>query len=386
MGVKMGSILTYSFSFGGIFMLGHEKYFPASRMSDQALCYLTLFSVLLVLSFGGGCSNGDLSSGSGPQAPVILDFSANPATITTNSTTLTWSVEGATKIDIDHGVGEVTGTTSTHVNPTATTIYTLTASNAVGSNTAQTTVTVALTGTIRIAYLHHSTGGNVWSGGVPEFFDTYNTDHGTDYQIGEHNYPDTGGGYPWANYPHDYWNLWVNHTGTSQDRGELNLDQLAAQYDVIMFKHCFPVSNIQSDSDCGTASVSSECKSVANYQAQYEALKVRMHGFPNKKFVVWTGAALIQGATTQEEAGRARDFFNWVKTTWDVPGDNIFVWDFWSLETTGSGAGLYLNPDFSAGDSHPNASFCETVAPYIAQRIIDVIEGRGDSGSITGEE
>ena len=32
--------------------------------------------------------------------------------------------------------------------------------------------------------------------------------------------------YPWANYPYDYWNLWVKHTGSSRDRGELNLDDL----------------------------------------------------------------------------------------------------------------------------------------------------------------
>ena len=70
--------------------------------------------------------------------------------------------------------------------------------------------------------------------------------------------------YPWANYPYDYWNLWVNHTGSSQDRGEPNLDQLTASYDVIVFKHCFPVSGIGPDSDCSPASVASQTKTIAN--------------------------------------------------------------------------------------------------------------------------
>lgn len=252
------------------------------------------------------------------------------------------------------------------------------------------TVTALPAGVVRIAYLHHSTGGNIWAGGIPAFFTSYNTAHSTQYQITSITYPDTGGGYPWANYPYDYWNLWVNHTGTSQDRGELNLDQIAANYDVIMFKHCFPVSGIGPDS--GTASVSSSYKSIANYKLQYAALKARMkNDFPTKKFILWTGAALTKGSISGTDAEklviaqRAQDFFNWVKTTWDEPGDNIFIWDFYALET--AGAVPYMNDAYAnaLNDSHPNGAFSSTVAPYISQRIVDVIEGRGDTGSITGQ-
>ncbi len=67
-----------------------------------------------------------------------------------------------------------------------------------------------------------------------------------------------------------------------------------------------------------------------------------------------------------------------VKTTWDEPGDNIYVWDFRDLET---GGGLYLLPEnaVSTSDSHPNPTFAASAAPLIGQRIIDVIEGRGDN-------
>ncbi len=236
---------------------------------------------------------------------------------------------------------------------------------------------------VRVAYLHHSTGGNVWAGGVPRFIKGHNARQGTWYQITPITYPSTRGGYPWANYPWDYWNLWVNHTGERQDRGELNLDQLAADHDVIVFKHCFPVSGIAPDSASSPPSVESQARTVANYKLQYEALRMRMREYPSKKFIVWTGAALTQRSTTEAEAERAREFFDWVKATWDEPGDNVFVWDFHALETDG---GLYLKSSHAAspGDSHPNHFFSGKAAPLLGRRIVDVIEGRGDTGSLTG--
>lgn len=234
----------------------------------------------------------------------------------------------------------------------------------------------------RIAYLHHSTGGAIWDGGVQGFIEDWNGSHGTRYVITGITYPLTTGGYPWANYPYDYWNLWVSFTGTSRDRGELNLDDLAASYDVIVLKHCFPVSAIAADT--GTPSVSSSARTAENYRLQYAALKARLRRFPTKRFVVWTGAALTQASTTAAQAQRARDFFAWVKGTWDEPGDNIFVWDFFEIETAG---GLYLLDTWAASpsDSHPNATLAALAAPLIGRRIVDVIEGRGDVGSLTGQ-
>jgi hypothetical protein len=75
--------------------------------------------------------------------PSIFSFSASPANIGTGeSSLLSWSVSGATSLSISPGVGAVTGS-STTVTPATTTQYTLTAANASGTVTAQTTVTVA---------------------------------------------------------------------------------------------------------------------------------------------------------------------------------------------------------------------------------------------------
>ncbi len=76
-----------------------------------------------------------------PNAPTAT-FTASPTTITAgSSSTLSWTTSGATSVSIDQGIGVVTGT-SVIVSPTATTTYTLTATNSVGSVTKSVTVTV----------------------------------------------------------------------------------------------------------------------------------------------------------------------------------------------------------------------------------------------------
>lgn len=229
-----------------------------------------------------------------------------------------------------------------------------------------------------IIFLHHSTGDNIWNGGVAAWFDNYNASNSTNYQISEQAFPKDSP-YGWNNYPYDYWNIWVNHAGTSEYQDEPTLEILSQSYGVIIFKHCFPVSYIEEDAG---ADITSDYKSQENYKLQYNALKIKMQSFPDTKFIVWTGAALIQNETDSAHAQRAQDFFNWVKNTWDEDNDNIYVFDFYSLETEGS---LYMKSANSAGDSHPNETFSAKVAPLFSQRTINVINGLGDTTSLTGE-
>ena len=234
------------------------------------------------------------------------------------------------------------------------------------------------TGRVRIILLHHSTGECIWNGGVEAWFAAYNQAHGTDYRITEQAFPKSEP-YGWNNYPYDYWNIWVRHAGATAYMTEPTLEMLTQQYDVIVFKHCFPVSAVEEDT--GSADVTSEDKRAENYKLQYAALKEKLHQFPNTRFILWTGAALLQSETDEASAGRARAFFDWVRQTWDTSGDNIFVWDFRTIETDG---GLYLKAEYGSGDSHPNETFSRRAAPMFCQRVVDVIGGAGDSGSITG--
>lgn len=76
--------------------------------------------------------------------PTINYFTAEPSTITSGQfATLRWSVDGATTVEIDNGIGQVSPNGRRAVNPTATTQYTITATNDGGTVTAQTTVTVS---------------------------------------------------------------------------------------------------------------------------------------------------------------------------------------------------------------------------------------------------
>ncbi|MFZ5802042.1 MAG: hypothetical protein ACOY3K_02870 [Candidatus Omnitrophota bacterium] len=233
---------------------------------------------------------------------------------------------------------------------------------------------------VRMVLLHHSTGENVWNGGVGEWFTGYNEREGKNYQITERAFPKDSP-YGWENYPYDYWNLWVRHAGMKPFKEEPTLELLTRDYDVIVWKHCFPVSDIEEDT--GSPDIGSAEKRIENYKLQYEALKEKMRQFPAQRFVVWTGAAQVKSSTTPEQAARAKAFFEWVRSEWDEKGDNIYVWDFRELETEG---GLYVKPAYAAGreDSHPNETFSRRVAPLLAQRIVSVIQGTGDETDIKG--
>ncbi len=230
----------------------------------------------------------------------------------------------------------------------------------------------------RILFLHHSTGGCIWDGGVKAWFDAYNAAHKTRYEITEQIFPKDSP-YGWNNYPYDYWNIWVKHAGSRPYQDEPTLEMLTPKYDVIIFKHCYPVSAIEPDA--GKGDVAGEEKRIANYKLQYEALKKKLREFPKTRFIVWTGAALVKHETDEEAARRAKAFFEWVRKDWDERGDNIFLWDFQTLETED---GLYLKDPYASGDSHPNERFSKMAAPLFCQRIVDVIHGRGDTADVTG--
>jgi hypothetical protein len=101
------------------------------------------FVVFALLLAAGGCVPGVPITG---EQLVITSFNANPLSIAPGeSSTLTWAVEGANHVEIDPGVGSVALNGSRVVTPSATTVYTLVASNAAGK-TASVTVHVVVSG------------------------------------------------------------------------------------------------------------------------------------------------------------------------------------------------------------------------------------------------
>ena len=107
--------------------------------------YRMTAAALTQSSISGTSAQVTIAPNSLPSPPTVTSFSASPSSITAgNSTTLSWSVSGATSLSIDQGVGIQSSLTtgSVSVTPLATTTYTLTATNSAGTVTAQTAVFV----------------------------------------------------------------------------------------------------------------------------------------------------------------------------------------------------------------------------------------------------
>jgi hypothetical protein len=236
----------------------------------------------------------------------------------------------------------------------------------------------------KIIFLHHSTGKSIWLGrtnryinkltgrsDVLSYFRNYNKENNTDLQIEECVFPKKVP-YGWKNYPYDYYNIWVRNAGEIPYLEEPTLEILTKKYDVIIFKHCYPVSKISEDT--GAPDIDSDIKRLENYKLQYNSLKNKMHEFPENKFIVWTPAVMLSTRLKEDEAKRTYEFSKWITDEWDEKGDNIFIWDFYGYETEG---GLYLPDKYADGtdNSHPNKDFAAKMSPVFCKFIIDVIDG-----------
>jgi len=236
----------------------------------------------------------------------------------------------------------------------------------------------------KIIFLHHSTGGGVYNeGNVAKWFQNYNNQNGTAYNIIERSYPNTP--YPWENYPYDFWNLWINGACNNNSPAVECMDKITQNFDVIIFKHCYPGADVLADQ--GNASVGSKRKSLENYKLQYRALRTLMDSYPNNKFIVWTLAPLHQNATTVENASRARQFVEWVKNEWLTEDQksypNIYVFDFFGLAAELSTSPINGKPNclkylyegsHSGSDSHPNSLANKTIGSQFAQFVVDAIK------------
>lgn len=252
-----------------------------------------------------------------------------------------------------------------------------------------------------IIFLHHSTGNVIWNGSedsflkkvidkitgsylageLPSLIRKYNRSSGSNYNIEERFFPKADP-YGWENYPYDYYNIWVKNAGDQKYLDEPTLEILTRDYDVIIFKHCFPGSNILADNII--PDIDSEIKTIGNYKLQYNALKKKLLDFPDTKFILFTGAVQTKNNITEEEALRMQEFVQWVTEQWDNPDDNIFLWDLYGLQTEG---GVYFKDEYavSPSDSHPNIEFAGKIVGLLSARIIDVIEKNGKGTDNTGK-
>lgn len=232
-------------------------------------------------------------------------------------------------------------------------------------------------------FLHHSTGNGVYTkGSVKNWISSFNTQNHTNFSVTEISYPDTP--YPWSNYPYDYWKLWINGSCDNTQEKIQCLDKFCQDYEMIIFKHCYPGAHIEKDYNNG--SVSSPERTLNNYKLQYRALLQLIDQHPSNKFMVWTLVPLHRNATDAEEAQRASEFVDWVKNSWlkedGKEHPNVFIFDFFSLaaelnENPDSGMQYCLKYVYETNhddaDSHPNLLANQTTGPMFAAEIVKVL-------------
>lgn len=223
-----------------------------------------------------------------------------------------------------------------------------------------------------IIFVHHSTGANlIRQGGVRERFSE------AGFQFWDHDYnargltrPDgTSAGYHY-NIPNDN----TDPDGYARIFSQrlygwpLNAFSGLMQHEVIVFKSCFPVSHIASDSQ------------LEQYKAHYRQMRAVMDRHPDHVFVVVTPPPLDPVHTDMEIAGRARIFANWLKSDEFLGGHpNIFTFDLFDLLAEGVPAAPdhnMLREEYQreGEDPHPNQAANETIGPLFVDFVIDAIQ------------
>ncbi len=223
-------------------------------------------------------------------------------------------------------------------------------------------------------FLHHSTGANIWgpngsNTSVPLEMVKYNTSH-------------SYSGSTAVSMIEEWWSPDDNEWSTQHDFFEdpsstTGIGHYLGSNKIIVIKSCYPSSEIY-DAGQPSDTASPTDKTIYNYKWHWRHIIRVMASHPENFFVIWTNAPLEPGSTNASEAAYSRWFCKWAKDTLEAGldtefgafPDNVYVFDFFS-KLTGTD-GIMLNQYRAGnGDSHPNASATELVAPQFVTEIFD---------------
>lgn len=240
-----------------------------------------------------------------------------------------------------------------------------------------------------LLFIHHSVGNNWLEDGLHSALlaKSY-VDERNDAYYGTVLDPDPGRGPSLGDVPGDltdmhHWILWFN----DYLEGVKLHGSADGMNHIIMFKSCYPNSNISSDGSEPGNPFSSE-KTLANYKAVYRHPDGTGHSYTHDGAVYWpledvfasnpdvlfipvTAPPLHYApadATTDANAHRAREFNNWLKDEWlpaynaAHPGlNNVAVFDFFDVLAYADDDPAHpnrLKAEYGgeSGDSHPNTA------------------------------
>lgn len=138
--------------------------------------------------------------------------------------------------------------------------------------------------------------------------------------------------------------------------------------DIVMFKSCFPNSDIESDG-IEPGDPGSSVRSMANFKASLLSLRATMVAKPDQLFIYVTAPPLVPKGSSSEAASRAIKFNRWVTEEF-LPGyrkesesDNLRIFDLFQLLSDEQG---FLKTEYrkapETDDSHPNKKANREVA------------------------
>ena len=225
---------------------------------------------------------------------------------------------------------------------------------------------------VRIIFLHHSCGHNlIEEGGVREMF----TARG--YEFYDHGYNEDGLRLADGSYTGTHFDVPDDNTDPDgfarifsqplHDPPDNTFSHLMT-YDVIIFKSCFPTSNIGSD------------EQLAEYQSYYYTIRERIDQYPDKIFIIVTQPPQVPGASDRAEAQRARAFANWLQSDEYLAGHpNLFTFDFFGL-LAGDDNFLRSEYRYDNQDAHPNERANREIAPLFVDFVDQAIQSYYGSG------
>jgi hypothetical protein len=153
------------------------------------------------------------------------------------------------------------------------------------------------------------------------------------------------------------------------------LNKILTNHDVIIFKSCFPTSQVLEDNPI-IDSRDPKRKSLSNYKRHYLRVREAVDSHPDKIFILVTQPPLHPNATNQYEARRAKQLVEWFKSD-EFIGDrkNLFVFDYFSLlaDPRTNTLKREYQIDQQSSESHPNILAQMQIGPRFADFIINTV-------------
>lgn len=249
---------------------------------------------------------------------------------------------------------------------------------------------------LHIFFLHHSTGRIlIREGGVRKLFAQLGEREGVKIELWDHDYNAIGLSGPDGEKLGISWDIPGDNTNTDgfemlftqpvHDPPDNALSRIL-EFDVVVFKPCFPVCAIRSE------------EQLEQYKRHYLAVREALARHPDKLFIALTPPPLssipVVGRfmssseqwTNRDDARRARRFATWM-TSPEFRGDasNIVTFDLFNMlaepETAGTRANT-LRAGFRSGkrgviglDSHPNTKAARLFAPRFVDFVWHSVQG-----------